>query len=64
MAAIRFNNTRLTNDNTSLKKSRTATEREKIRWLPLLLLLAVFGVLGWYFDVFQTGPVVVGTGVW
>jgi hypothetical protein len=39
------------------------TERARIRWLALLLILAVLGLLGWYFDLFVRGPVVVSTVV-
>ena len=38
-------------------------ERKKIRWLTLLILLALFGLLGWYFDLFMHGPVVVSSMV-
>ena len=33
-------------------------ERAKIRWLALLIVLAMFGIIGWSFELF--GPVVVG----
>jgi hypothetical protein len=42
----------------------TTAERQKIHWLALLLILAVLGLVGWYFDLFLTGPVVVNTLLW
>jgi hypothetical protein len=41
----------------------TTLERKRIRWLALLLILAVFGVLGWYFGWLRMDPVVVSTVV-
>jgi hypothetical protein len=41
----------------------TIIERTEIRWLTLLIILAVVGLVGWYFDLFIHGPVVVSTGI-
>ena len=38
-------------------------ERKRIRWLALLIILAVLGVLGWYFGWLRTYPVTVSTVV-
>jgi hypothetical protein len=42
---------------------RTITERTTIRWVALLIVLAVFGLLGWYFDLLSNAPVVVSVVV-
>jgi hypothetical protein len=34
-------------------------ERKRIRLMALLVILAALGFLGWYFDLFVSGPVVV-----
>jgi hypothetical protein len=34
-------------------------ERRRIRWLALLVILAALALVGLYFDLFITGPVVV-----
>ncbi len=41
----------------------TTIERQKIRRLALLIILAVFGVLGWYFGWLRFEPLTVSTVV-
>ena len=38
-------------------------ERKRVHWLALLVILAVFGLAGWYFGWLRTGPVIVSSAI-
>ena len=42
----------------------TTREREKIRWLALLIIIAVFSVLAWIFGWTQDNAPVLFSSVW